>query len=115
KGTAYLTARRRVLLLAVGLLWLGWAVVLLWNWTVWSAVAHIILLALISLILTEITLLGIQKIPFTCSYQPGKSNFHLSFWAWAGLAFALFMKGIEFETQALQDARTYTLTVIVLS
>jgi hypothetical protein len=78
-------------------------------------VGHLIVLGLIGLILTEAALVGIQKIPFTCSYQPGKSNFHLSFWAWVGFALALFAKGVALERQALQNITYYAAMVIVLS
>jgi len=46
-----------------------------------NVVAHLVLLALLGWILAEISLIGFYKVPFTCSYLPGKSNIQLVFWA----------------------------------
>jgi len=45
------------------------------------------------MIMGEFCLQGMQKIPFTCSYLPGKSNFHVTFWMCIGYIFALVAKG----------------------
>jgi hypothetical protein len=44
----------------------------LWGWQ--AAVAHILYGFTLSLLLMEILLLNFQKIPFTCSYLPGKAQ-----------------------------------------
>ncbi len=46
---------------------------------------HLAALAFLGIILAEFALDGAQKIPFTCSYLPGKSNLHLTFWLWVFL------------------------------
>ena len=45
-----------------------------------QAAAHLVILALLGLILADLNLLGFYKVPFTCSYLPGKSNIQFSFW-----------------------------------
>jgi predicted permease len=45
---------------------------LLWGWPV--AAAHLLYGAALSALLVEVLLLGFEKIPFTCSYLPGKAN-----------------------------------------
>lgn len=63
------------------LLWIGAAPVclvalpghaFLWGWR--NAVLHTMVLALVCLLLIEVMLRGFEKIPFTCSFLPGKSN-----------------------------------------
>jgi hypothetical protein len=48
--------------------------------------AHALLNALLSWVLVEASLASFDKIPFTCSYLPGKANLPYS----AGLYFAIF-------------------------
>jgi hypothetical protein len=43
------------------------------------AVEHLILLGLFGVMVAELCLQGDQKIPFTCSWLPGKSKFHIAF------------------------------------
>ena len=42
---------------------------------------HLAILALLGFILVDLSLVGFHKVPFTCSYLPGKINFQLIFWA----------------------------------
>jgi len=41
---------------------------------------HLIVLLLLGMLLVELCLYSFQKIPFTCSYLPGKANIHIVFW-----------------------------------
>ncbi|HZS93214.1 MAG TPA: hypothetical protein VFA78_00315, partial [Chloroflexota bacterium] len=45
---------------------------LLWGW--WVAIRHVALSALITGILLQLLTTGFYKIPFTCTFMPGKSN-----------------------------------------
>lgn len=48
---------------------------------IWAEAAqHLLLLALIGSILADASLKEFRKIPFTCSYLPGKTKSHLVFW-----------------------------------
>lgn len=79
-GLECLRARRRAML-ATSLfpIWLASAVLLFWIWPWRAAAAHLIILGLLGAITAEICLQGFQKIPFTCSYLPGKTNIHVTF------------------------------------
>jgi hypothetical protein len=59
--------------------------------------AHLAVLTLLGFILTEISLIGFYKIPFTCSYLPGKSNIQFVFWGcFVGIMLVmLFILNIE--------------------
>ena len=80
----YLTATRRAMLvMAAGPVWLVVAALSL-SYRPWSAVVeHLTMLALLASILTDLSLIGVSKIPFACSYLPGKSNIQYMFWAFA--------------------------------
>ena len=52
-----------------------------------------------SMILAELGLHGVQKLPFTCSYLPGKSNAYRTFWLCLGLLLALYATTGSFEVK----------------
>jgi hypothetical protein len=80
-GAEYLGARRRALFVASVLpVWLFSAVVFLIAWPPLPAAGHLVVLWLLGATLVEMYLYGTRKIPFTCSYLPGKSTFQAAFW-----------------------------------
>jgi hypothetical protein len=101
----YLKAVRRAFLaLAVAPLWICFAALLfsLWPWRV--AMAHLILLALLGSMLTDLFTHGFHKIPFTCSYRPGKANLQFALWGlFVLLPFTLI--AAVFEWRSLQSSR----------
>ena len=104
-GARYQAAARRSLLaLAVIPCWLGSAAMCfsLWPWR--QAAAHIAALGLFGLILADACTLAFHKIPFTCSYLPGKSQVHLVVLGALGLLyFTLF--AVRYERDVLESAR----------
>jgi len=87
-GRRCLNARRRALIaLSVAPALAVSAAVLLPLWPWRQAAAHLAVLALFGIVLAEFSFSGTQKIPFTCSYLPGKSNIHVTFWLWIFLIF----------------------------
>jgi len=111
----YLAAIRRPLfVLSVGPVWLASAVVLLWAWPWRPVVGHLVILGLWGTILAFVSLYGFHKIPFTCSYLPGKSRVNLMFVAAGGLLYAIGF-GIASELRALRDAATYAELIGVLT
>jgi len=100
-GRACLRARRRALwALSVAPAWLLSAAFLfaLWPWR--PAAVHLAVLALLGITLAEFSFDGVQRIPFTCSYLPGKSNLHLTFW----LSMAVVLTGVTEAAVNEQDA-----------
>ncbi len=88
-GRKCLRARRRALLiLGVAPPWFLSAMVLLFLWPWQSAGLHLVLLALLGIIFAEVRFDSVQRLPFACSYLPGKSNLHITFWFWLYLAVA---------------------------
>ena len=111
----YLIAIRRPLfVLAVAPVWLISAAFFLSIWPWRPAVGHLVILGLWGMILAWICLHAFRKIPFTCSWLPGKSFFHMAFLAALGLLF-LIGEGAAYEWHALRDANSYAWTVCALT
>jgi hypothetical protein len=68
----------------------------IWGWT--AACLHILFGCVVALLLADVLLAGFAKLPFTCSYVPGKANVK-AFWPAYVLAFLVyvsFFSGFEF-------------------
>jgi hypothetical protein len=97
-------SRRSLLLLSVAPVWLASAVLCLRLWPWRLAAGHLVVLGLLGMLLADICLLGFRKIPFTCSYLPGKSQVHMVFLGAALLMWAV-MLSVNYERQALEEPR----------
>jgi hypothetical protein len=114
-GAGCVAARRRALfVLSVVPVWVVFAALFLSTWPWRPAIGHLVVLGLLGMILAELCLHGLQKIPFTCSYLPGKSNVYRMFWLCLGLLLGLIAKGVQLEQQALQDVTTLVVMVSIL-
>lgn len=114
-AAAYAAAIRRPLfVLAVAPVWAASAALFLSIWP-WRLVAgHLIVLGLFGMTLAYLCLRGFHKIPFTCSYLPGKSRVNMA--AFIGVGFLLLMgHGVEWERQALQNPAAFTRLLLALS
>ncbi len=98
--------RRALYILALGPLWLALAIFffLVWPWPI--AAGHLAILALLGIVVAELWLYGFQKIPFTCSYQPGKSKFNMAFLI-AGVLMFLIVQAASLERSALDNRYLY--------
>lgn len=106
-------SRRSLLLLSVAPVWLASAVFCLWLWPWQQAALHLAALALIGFILVELCLHGFQKIPFTCSYLPGKSQLNLAFIAAAALLQIIGLSA-RYERQVLEEPARFAVILLVL-
>ena len=101
-GPQCLVARRHALRALSLIPFLAGSAVLffsLWPWR--AAAGHLLVLGLLGITITELCLHSTQKLPFTCSYLPGKSNFHLAFWVCLALLLFLVFKAADWERSAL--------------
>ncbi len=71
------SVRRALLFMAVLPVWVGGAVVLVRSLPRDVAWKHLALIAGMGVVLVELMLIGFRKIPFACSYLPGKSKIHV--------------------------------------
>jgi CubicO group peptidase (beta-lactamase class C family) len=114
-GPPCLNARRRALF-AVSVapaLALSAAVLFsLWPWR--PAAAHLAVLAFLGIILAEFSFDGVQRIPFTCSYLPGRSKLHLTFWLWFFLLLVGLIGAVVNERKAFASPAASTAVLAVL-
>jgi hypothetical protein len=112
---ACLIARRRTLLIMAALpAWLIWSGIFLVIWPWRPAIGHLLILALFAAGLLELCVAGAQKLPFTCSYLPGRSNFHITFWFSVMLIITLIDFWAVFERQALENLARYLIIALTL-
>jgi hypothetical protein len=97
--------RRSLLLLSVAPVWLGSAALCLRLWPWRQATGHLAILGLIGIILADISLHGFRKIPFACSYLPGKSQVNMVFLGAVLLLWGVTLS-VKVERQALQESRS---------
>ncbi|MGA8594161.1 MAG: hypothetical protein WB676_05395, partial [Bryobacteraceae bacterium] len=105
--------RLSLFVLGVAPVWGASAALLLSIWPWRPAVEHLLVLGLVGIVLVELCLLGLNKIPFTCSYLPGKSYFHMAAFAFVCLSL-LMNEGAEFERRAFDDPARYAIMLAVL-
>ena len=97
--------RRSIFVLALIPCWLACAAAFfaLWPWRL--AAVHLGVLLLFGLMLVEGALYGFHKIPFTCSYLPGKSQAHMVILAGFGTLLVLqSLAASELDALASPDA-----------
>ncbi len=111
----YIAATRRIQLLFAVLPVLLVTACLSLSFRPWHQVAeHLAVLALLGLVFTEISLVGFYRVPFTCSYLPGKTNIQFAFWGFVVVLIVLALSFAPFEMQALRDPLRYAGLCIVL-
>ena len=112
---SYFSAIRKSLfaLAAVPVL-LGAAAVYLSVWPGRPALQHLVVLLLLSVLLVQISLQRFRKIPFACSYLPGKSNLRLKF-GLGGFVFLLAVEaGANIEYWSMQKPARYLAVLLFL-
>lgn len=65
--------------------------------------------------MSEICLAGPLKIPFTCSWLPGKSSLHITLWISLILVVVIVSKGADLELHALQDPAGFYRMIEILA
>ena len=112
----YLAGARRALLLLAALPALALAALLGLGFRPWAHVAaHLAVLALVAWILTELCLIHVSKIPFACSYLPGKTNVQYVFWAFVVIFFPVAMMLANQEMRALDHPARFAGLLAILA
>ncbi|HLW82134.1 MAG TPA: hypothetical protein VKS20_08840 [Candidatus Acidoferrales bacterium] len=100
-GEILTASRRALLLLSVAPFWLVSAAVCFWLWPWCQAAAHLVVLGLVGVILVDLALYSFRKVPFACSYLPGKSQVHMIV-VFLVILVSLVAQSVIWEQEALQ-------------
>ena len=116
RGTEALAGVRKAVM------WLGVAPLLaalfpiycyLWGWG--PSLAHMLVCVLLSLILMELVMVNFPKIPFTCTYVPGRNNVTYS-WVVYWIAFSAYAYAMSaVEVTMMRNARSFAFFCAVLA
>ncbi len=94
---AYFSAVRKALLvLGAGPVWMA-SLLLFTVWPPMQALKHVAILILTGVLVVEISLYRFRKIPFTCSYLPGKSKLNVRLGAYAVIIILIADRGVALE------------------
>jgi pimeloyl-ACP methyl ester carboxylesterase len=112
---AYFKAvRKSVFLLGATPVWMAAAVLYLTIWPRVPALAHLVVLMLVASIVTETALREFRKVPFACSYLPGKSDMRLKLGSYGiGFFFATYV-GAAIEQNFLETIGRMVVVYAVL-
>ena len=102
--------RRSLFMLSVVPVWLATGALFFSIFPPRIVVEHLFVLGLLGAILVELSMLGFQKVPFTCSYLPGKGNLQYAFWGCVLLLLPLVNMGAKLEERLVavtQPRRLY--------
>jgi hypothetical protein len=107
--------QRAVALLAIAPVWLLTAAVCLWMWPWEQAGAHLVCLGLFGMMIGDAALYGFRKIPFTCSYLPGKMQMNVVIVASGLVLVPIVEQLVELEQEALQGLGTMIEMVVLVA
>jgi hypothetical protein len=93
---------------------LAWAALFLAIWPTGPAARHIVILMAAGFLMVQFSLKGFRKIPFACSYLPGKANMHVKLGLYAIGFLFITTQAIELEYWALRNTTAYTVLLSVL-
>jgi hypothetical protein len=82
----------------VSLIMAAW-LMLMYPWR--PALGHLSLMVLVGILLVELCLYTFPKIPFTCSYLPGKAQIHICFWVGVLIGIRLLSQATALESRQL--------------
>ena len=76
---------------------------------------HLVTMMLLGVLVVDLCLYTFQKIPFTCSYLPGKANIHFVFWACLMVFLWVLKEGAKLESRMLSHLLSCILMILFLS
>lgn len=116
RSARYIAAARRTLLLfAVAPVWLVSAAMGFTYRPLAPVAGHLLLLLLLGVLLADISLIGFAKLPFTCSYLPGNTNFQFTFWRSFGGLLLLAGFVVPAEVVALRSPAQFTELAVAMA
>jgi len=110
----FAAVRKSILLLVAAPVWLSCAIIYCSIWPPRPAVEHLAMLAVGGVLIVQRALYKFRKIPFACSYQPGKANLHVRLYAFGVLFLFLADSGSRLEFWALDRPVRYLVLFSVI-
>ncbi len=110
----FAATRITMFLFAVAPVWFLSAALSAPLWPFSAVGGHLLVLALFGSLLVELCLIGLYKVPFTCSYLPGKLNIQVVFWGMLIVYSTVVLSFAEFENQALRNPNQFAVLVSAL-
>jgi predicted permease len=112
---AYFSAARKALAgTAVIPVWVACAAVYLALWRGAQTWQHLLVLSLLGAILVFASMLRFRKVPFACSYLPGKANLKVKLGMYGILFLFLCDNGVRVEVAALHAPRGFVILIAIL-
>jgi hypothetical protein len=111
----FLAVRKSLYLLAAFPAWSASALLLFAIWPWRFVLQHMLVLILVGIILVEYSLRGFRKIPFACSYLPGKAKIHVTLGIYGTLILFIAHSGSIHEFWATQRPIHYVVFVSILA
>ncbi len=112
---AYFSAARKALAgTAVIPIWIACAAIYLTLWRGAQPWQHLLVLALLGAILVFTSMLRFRKVPFACSYLPGKANLKVRLGMYGILFLFLCDNGVRVEVAALHAPRGFVILIAIL-
>jgi hypothetical protein len=106
--------RKALLTVSMGPVWAVAAALFFAIWPARGAVQHLAMLALVGSILVYRSLRHFRKIPFACSYLPGKSNLKIKVGTYGIAILFLSDQGMHLEAWTMQRPLRYAVLFAVL-
>jgi len=112
--TVLAASRRAMYVIALAPFGTASAAAFLWLWPWRAAVGHLAALGIAGVAAVELCLYGFRKIPFTCSWLPGKTNVHMTVVLCLMLGLNATYWAAYYERRALGDGGSYAVMMAVL-
>jgi len=79
------------------------------------ALGHFCVMFWLGIMLVEVCLYTLRKIPFTCSYLPGKAGIHIAFWVCVIFFLRLLHEAAELEGRLLHRLLTGIVMIVIVA
>jgi hypothetical protein len=112
---AYFFAIRRALYCLTAVpVWIASALFYFAVWPLTAALEHLAVLFTLGATLIEVSLHGFRKLPFACSYVPGKTNIHVKLGIWSVLFLFVTDRGAAIESWAMERPERFIVFSAIL-
>jgi len=106
--------RKSMFVLVAGPVWIACAILYLSIWPSRPALEHLALLAALGVFIVQRALYRFRKIPFACSYLPGRANLHVRVYAFGVLFLFLADSGSRLEVWAMERPADFVILLAVI-